>query len=103
MDVQPLPTTLRKRKCRANETSEQLENRRARDRENKRLKRSAETAEQHEVRLRKNRDYIFVRLRPKSSVKLTDRKTIMVRKFYVRLRSKSYENEILRKISTEIT
>ena len=56
MDVQPLPTTLRKRKCRANETSEQLENRRARDRENKRLKRSAETAEQREKRLKKNRD-----------------------------------------------
>ena len=56
MDQQPLRATLRKRKSRAKDDSCQLENRRVRDRENKRLKRSAETAEQREVRLRKNRE-----------------------------------------------
>src|ERR1043166_4117522 len=56
MNEQPLRATVRKRNLRAKRTSDQLENSRARDRENKRLKRSAETAEQREVRLRKNRE-----------------------------------------------
>ena len=54
MSEQPLRPTVRKRNSRSKRTSDQLENSRARDRENKRLKRSAETAEQREERLRKN-------------------------------------------------
>ena len=52
MDKQPLhDTTLRKRKSRANETSDQREVHRAYDRANKRAKRAVETVEQHEEHL----------------------------------------------------
>ena len=54
MDKQPLhDTTLRKRKSRANETSDQREVHRAYDRANKRAKRAVETVEQHEEQLKK--------------------------------------------------
>ena len=46
---------MRKRKSRAKDTSEQLKNHHARDKENKWLKRSTETVKQREARLRKNR------------------------------------------------
>ena len=54
MDKQPLhDITLRKRKSRANETSDQREVHRAYDRANKRAKRAVETVEQHEEQLKK--------------------------------------------------
>ena len=49
-------STLRKRKSRENETINQSEMRRAKDRENKRLKRSTETTEQREARLTRERE-----------------------------------------------
>ena len=56
MQNNPSCATLRKQKSRARETSDQVDNHHACDRETKRLKRSAETAEQREERLRKNRE-----------------------------------------------
>jgi hypothetical protein len=56
MNTPPSRDTLRKRKERANETSEQLDLRRARDRERKRMKRAAETPEQRQLRLSRQRE-----------------------------------------------
>ena len=53
MHDNPSCATLRKQKSRARETSDQVDNHRAYDRETKCLKRSAETAEQREERLKK--------------------------------------------------
>jgi hypothetical protein len=55
MNAQPSRDTLRKRKERVTETSEQLELRRARERESKRMKR-AETPEQRQLRLSRQRE-----------------------------------------------
>ena len=53
MTDQPSCVALRKQKPRANKTSDQLENQRTCDKENKQLERSTETAKQQEERLKK--------------------------------------------------